>query len=217
VAQDAGAGDKRLIAFVVPHHDDVIEVNELRSLLRKVLPEYMIPSAFVVMEEFPLSPSGKVDRKALAAMEDLDRPELKSEYVAPRNDIERRLASICSELLHLDKVGIFDNFFELGGHSLLATQFASRVRDEYGIEFPLRKLFESPTIAAMAETIVSVESSEQESAEKTKTDTLGDTLTVNKAADRAKLLEMLQKIGELSADETKAMLEQIKRTDSQGQ
>jgi amino acid adenylation domain-containing protein len=225
VTQDAGAGDKRLVAFVVPNPGEALEVNELRSFLRKVLPEYMIPSAFLILEELPLSPSGKVDRKALAAMRDFDRPELKSEYIAPRNDIERRLAAISSELLHLDKVGIYDNFFELGGHSLLATQFVSRVRDEYGIEFPLRKLFESPTISAIAETITSVEynsigyNQEQQTANRMKSEIVDDNVRAdisktNKAADRAKLLEMLHKIGELSPEEAKAMLEQLKQADS---
>ena len=109
----------------------------------------MIPSAFVLLDALPLTPNGKVDRKALPAP-DQDRPELGNIYQAPRTPVEEALASIWSELLKVDKVGIHDNFFELGGHSLLATQAVSRMRDALRKTIPLRNLFEAPTVSALA-------------------------------------------------------------------
>ena len=113
----------------------------------------MIPSQFVLVDALPLTPNGKVDRKALPAP-DQDRPELGNVYQAPRTPMEETLATIWSELLKVDKVGIHDNFFELGGHSLLATQVISRVHSCLSVELPLRVLFESPTIEQMGAAIV---------------------------------------------------------------
>ena len=208
LAQGQDLSDKRLAAFIVPEAGDTaISVTDLRSYLRKSLPEYMLPSGFMVLEKFPLSPSGKVDRKALAAMEILDRPDLKSEYIPPRNEIEQRLIEMCIELLHVERVGVFDNFFELGGHSLLATQFVSRVREEYAIEVPLRKLFENPTVAGIADFIASERQVSEARAQ------AGGTPAAAKSVDKAKLLEMLQKVGGLSDDEVRKMLEQKKRSE----
>jgi acyl carrier protein len=113
----------------------------------------MIPSAFVLLDELPLTPNGKVDRHALPAP-DQDRPELGNVYQAPRTPMEETLATIWSELLKVEKVGIQDNFFDLGGHSLLATQVISRVRSCLSVELPLRTLFESPTIEQMGAAIM---------------------------------------------------------------
>jgi acyl carrier protein len=121
--------------------------DELRAHVRRSLPEYMVPSAFVHMETLPLTPNGKLDRKALPA------PELASaedRYVAPRTPVEEALAGIWAEVLRLERVGANDNFFELGGHSLLVTRVVSRVREQLGVELPLRALFEAPTLAEMA-------------------------------------------------------------------
>ncbi len=154
-------GDKRLVAYVVLA-DPSLATSELRVHLRECLPEYMVPSAFVVMAEgLPLSPSGKVDRKALPAPEGA-RPDMERAYVAPRTPTEETLASLCAELLGLDRVGVFDSFFDLGGHSLLATQFISRLRDTFQVELPLRSLFEHPTIAELATAV--------EQAERTRTE-----------------------------------------------
>ncbi len=109
----------------------------------------MLPSAFVVMESLPLNVSGKVDRRALPEP-DLDHPTLKTPYVAPRTPVEAELARIWSKVLSVEQVGIYDDFFELGGHSLLATHIVSRLRDAYQVELPLRRLFETPTIAGLA-------------------------------------------------------------------
>lgn len=124
-------------------------VPELRSLARMHLPEYMVPSSFVVLDRLPLTPSGKVNRAALPAPDGL-RPELEGGFVAPCDATETRLAEIWAELLALDRIGAHDDFFELGGHSLLATQVVSRVRSAFGVELPLRAVFEARTPAGLA-------------------------------------------------------------------
>jgi amino acid adenylation domain-containing protein len=130
-------------------------VPELRAQLRTQLPEYMVPSAFVLLEALPLSPNGKVDRKALPAP-DQSRPELEEAYAAPRTSVEQALADLWAEVLGIERVGTQDNFFELGGHSLLATQVISRVRKAMQVELPLRALFEAPTVAGLADRIEAI-------------------------------------------------------------
>ncbi|MCT7979017.1 non-ribosomal peptide synthetase [Laspinema olomoucense] len=127
-------------------------VPELREYLSEKLPDYMIPSAFVVLESLPLTPNGKVDRRALPTATAIT-PQLAGNYTPPRTVIEERLVQIWAEVLGIKQVGIYDNFFELGGHSLLATQLASRVRDKFEFELPLRSVFEAPTIAQLAPVI----------------------------------------------------------------
>jgi amino acid adenylation domain-containing protein len=144
-------GNQQLVAYLVPR-ENTPSVNELRRFLQDKLPAYMVPSAFVALDALPLTPSGKVNRRALPAP-DLARPELDTTYAAPRNPTEEMLAGIWSQVLHLERVGIHDNFFDLGGHSLLATQVMSRVRDIFLVELPLRTLFESPTVAGLSEHI----------------------------------------------------------------
>ncbi|HYO11935.1 MAG TPA: condensation domain-containing protein, partial [Thermoanaerobaculia bacterium] len=124
------------------------EAAELRRHLAATLPDYMVPSAFVVLPEMPLSPNGKVDRKVLARI----APEAGGTegYLAPCTPVEELLAGIWGELLGVDQVGVEDNFFLLGGHSLLATQLVSRIRGVFGVEVALRKVFEAPTVAGLA-------------------------------------------------------------------
>ncbi|HEY0602196.1 MAG TPA: amino acid adenylation domain-containing protein, partial [Herpetosiphonaceae bacterium] len=124
-------------------------IPELRQRLEQTLPEYMLPSAFVLLPALPRTPNGKLDREALPAPDRL-RLDQASAFVAPRTPIEHQLATIWAEILDLERVGIGDNFFTLGGHSLLATQVMSRVRDSLQIELPLRALFEAPTISGQA-------------------------------------------------------------------
>jgi len=144
------SGDSaRLVAYVVPNRDATFFANDARSFLKQKLPDYMVPSAFVLLQEFPLTANGKVDRRALPAP-DPSRPELEQTYVAPRDQVEKVLAEMWAELLTLEKVGILDNFFDLGGHSLLATQLVSRIRREFKTPLPLRAIFEQPTIESLA-------------------------------------------------------------------
>jgi len=142
-------GEQRLVGYYVTEDGQPLAANQLKAFLKNQLPEYMVPTAFVHLEAMPLTPNGKVDRKALPAPE-FSRSDLQTEYVAPRNENEEKLAAIVSELLHIEKVGVFDNFFDLGGHSLLATKFMSRIREQFNVELPLRTLFEKPTIAELA-------------------------------------------------------------------
>jgi len=129
---------------------------ELRRVLTKQLPEYMTPSDFIFLDAFPLTPNGKINRAALPAPGQ-SRPELEQPYVAPRNSIEKKLVSIWAEVLRRESVGIKDNFFEIGGHSLLATQVISRIRKHFKIELPLRSMFESPTVATLATSVVELQ------------------------------------------------------------
>ncbi|MCP4663312.1 MAG: amino acid adenylation domain-containing protein, partial [bacterium] len=148
------AGPLRLAAYVVAAPEPSPAVRELRSFLQEKLPDYMVPAAFVFVDALPLLPSGKVDRRALPAPQ--WRHGEMSDLVAPRTQVEELLAGVWAEVLGLDQVGVDDNFFELGGHSLLATQVASRVREAFGVELALRRLFETPTVAGLALSIQEV-------------------------------------------------------------
>jgi amino acid adenylation domain-containing protein len=127
-------------------------IPQLRNFLQQHLPDYMVPSALVRMKALPLTPNGKVDRRALPAPES-DRSHLDGEFVAARDHIEEVLAGIWVQVLGVEQVGIYDNFFDLGGHSLLATQVISHIRTTFEVELPLRRLFESPTVAGLAAAI----------------------------------------------------------------
>jgi amino acid adenylation domain-containing protein/FkbM family methyltransferase len=127
----------------------LISAAEMRDFLATKLPEHMIPSALVFLDALPLTPNGKVDRQGLAVL-GRDHDNLQETFEAPRTPVEELLVQIWSDVLKLNKVGIRDNFFDLGGHSLLAMQVVSRIRDSFRIEFPLRRIFETPTIAGLA-------------------------------------------------------------------
>ena len=144
----------QLRAFATLKPQKSASAGELRSHLKNKLPDYMVPGSFVLLQSFPLTSTGKIDRKALAAM-DSSKPEHEHEFIAPRTALEQVLAGIFSNVLGMDRVGLLDNFFELGGHSLMATQVASRVRESLGIDLPLRRIFEKPTIDALAAAILS--------------------------------------------------------------
>jgi len=147
IAREDSAGDKRIVAYFIPH-EGAPAISELRGYLKRSLPEYMVPSAWVILESFPLTPNGKVDRKALP-VPDFSRTTLEQGYVAPRDSVEGIIAMIWSEVLRRGPIGRHDNFFDLGGHSLKATQIVSRLRKVFQSEIPLRHLFEFPTIAAL--------------------------------------------------------------------
>ena len=154
-AREDRPGDKRLVAYIVPAVQRVPDINELRGFLTGTLPDYMIPSTFVVLDTLPLAPNGKVNRRALPTP-DTTRPNLKEAFVAPRTTVEKKLARIWSEALNREQIGTHDNFFVLGGYSLLATRVISRLRDTFHIEIPLRAIFEKPTVAGLTELIETV-------------------------------------------------------------
>jgi acyl carrier protein len=184
MADEDNGGDSRLVAYIVCDELAAPPIDQLREHLREVLPSYMIPTAFVVLERIPLTPNGKADRRALPAP-DHSRPRLSDPYAAPRNSDEEVLTAIWVKVLGVEQAGIHDNFFELGGHSLLATQVISHIRAEFGIDLPLRRLFESPTVASLAALIAE---------------------TQIEQADSKKLVEILADIDALSEVEVEAML-----------
>jgi non-ribosomal peptide synthetase component F len=148
---DDTRGDKRLVAYIVPQPEITITIDEIRQFLKAKLPDYMVPNAFVILAALPLTANGKIDRRALPPP--VSGSEVSDKYVAPRTPMEEILATIWSEVLKVEKVGINDNFFELGGHSLLATKLVSQIRDRLKIELPLRQLFNSATLAELAQGI----------------------------------------------------------------
>jgi amino acid adenylation domain-containing protein len=171
LVQESGPGDKRLVAYFVPGggrgragaeesppvahsgRQAASVASELRSFLQERLPDYMVPSAYVAIETLPLTPSGKVDRRALPAP---GAGQLAlAAYVAPRTPVEEELADIWSQVLKIDRVGVHDDFFELGGHSLLATQLISRAREVFEVDLSLPELFETPTVAGLAQHVES--------------------------------------------------------------
>ncbi len=158
VARDERGGGRRLVAWTVLEPGGSPTVGELRGALEERLPKSMIPSAFGFLPELPRTPGGKVDRRAVAKLEtDSGRPDLDSEYAAPRNLVEEVLAGIWSDLLGVERVGIHDDFFQLGGHSLLVAKLASRVRQALHVELPMVEVFKQPTIAALAEAAANAE------------------------------------------------------------
>ena len=174
-------GDQRLVAYVVTAAP--VAASELRSYLREQLPDYMVPAWFVQLERLPLTANGKLDRRALPAPEQRGAED---SYVAPRTPVEEMLVGIWQELLRVERVGVTDNFFELGGHSLLLTQLASRTREIFQVELPLRVLFQTPTIVEMTK-VIAVQQAEQEN-----------------AAEMAQVLDDLQ---QLSPEEINLLLE----------
>jgi amino acid adenylation domain-containing protein len=151
VAKENGTGDKTLIAYVVPREQASIN-GELREFLKQKLPEYMVPSSFVVLDSLPLTASGKLNRRALPAPADLNSRQAghRSASSAPQTQVEKLLANIWAALLDVSEIGINDNFFELGGHSLLAVRFFAQVEKRFGKCLPLATLFQAPTIAQLA-------------------------------------------------------------------
>ena len=143
--------DKRLVAYVVPHRTKEFN-GELRRFLEPKLPDYMIPSAFVTLDKLPLTPNGKIDRKALP-QPDTHRPALENTYVAPRTDVENTITQVWRELLRVENVGVHDNFFDLGGHSLLVVQAQAKLQAALAMDLPVVKLFQYPTISALAKFI----------------------------------------------------------------
>jgi amino acid adenylation domain-containing protein len=149
VAKEIPSGDTILVGYIVPHSEQAPTVTSLRRFLNERLPEYMVPAFFTTLAKFPLTATGKVDRRALPDPAK-ERPDLDTPFVEPRTTIERELASIWAEILSLQEVGIHDSFFDVGGHSLAAMRVVSQVIKKFQMELPLQSLLQSPTIAEMA-------------------------------------------------------------------
>jgi amino acid adenylation domain-containing protein len=145
VARKDGQGVLRLVAYVVPVTGAAVVARELRSFLGRSLPDYMVPSAFVLLDELPLTPNGKLDRQALP--EPADRPQGR---IAPRDETELRVARIWEEVLGIGPIGVNERFFDLGGHSLLAVRLMARLRSEFGRDLPISALFQHPTVESLA-------------------------------------------------------------------
>ena len=159
IAREEGDGSKRLVAYVVAGGTRALSAAELRAYLGQRLPEHMVPSAYVVLDRLPLTPNGKLDRHALHA------PTIavsgarclphapNARVVQPRNATEQLVARVMRDCLERDDFGVFESFFDLGGHSLAALRLMARLREETGLDLPLRMLFERRTVAAISEAL----------------------------------------------------------------
>jgi amino acid adenylation domain-containing protein len=186
VAREDGTGSKRLVAYAVLKPGNTASWPQLRDYLGSKLPGYMVPSAFVPIQEFPLTRSGKVDRNRLPAPEGNETRE--TEYAASRTPTEEVLVRIWEETLKQKQIGIHDNFFHIGGHSLLIAKIASRVRDEFGVEMPMMKFFQGPTIAHLAETII------RQAAERNSADDINALLDELESLSTSEVEERLRKL-----------------------
>lgn len=145
VLREDRPGDQRLVGYVLPHSGQPIDTARLREMVAKSLPEYMVPSVIMVVDEFPHTPSGKLDRKSLP-VPSTERPEIGTEYAAPKTDLETGLANIWGKILQIDAIGIQDNFFDLGGNSIRALEAVVQSRNELGIDVSNAEFFDNPTI-----------------------------------------------------------------------
>jgi len=185
IAREDEPGHKQLVGYLVPAPGAAPAVADLRSHLKQRLPEYMVPSAFVVLSKLPLSPNGKVDRRSLPAPEAF-RPESQESFVPPQTPVEKVVADIWADVLLLEQVGIHDNFFELGGHSLLATRVGTRLHDIFFVDVPLRLFFEAPTVAQLSASI--------------------EAIGLSEGKDIAEIAQVFYEVEQLSDDEVQMML-----------
>jgi acyl carrier protein len=185
VAREDAPGDKRLVAYLILTPGAEVTVTGLRGFLQQKLPEYMIPAAFVFVDAFALTTSGKIDRRRLPPPDE-DRSRLTTPFVAPRTPAEEELAAMWRELLGVRQVSVYDNFFELGGHSLMLTQLASRINEAFQVQLSMRVLFNVPSIDAMTTAIVERQMGQ---------------------ADQAELARMLDELNDISPDEIQKLLE----------
>jgi amino acid adenylation domain-containing protein len=152
IVREDQPGDQRLVAYVISQTEQATTTNELRRFLKEKLPNYMLPSAFVMLDALPLTPNGKVDRQALPIPDRLSQ-ETEETFVAPRDEVEGQLIEIWKEVLGIESVGLQDNFFEIGGHSLLAVKLFWQIEKTFGTNLPLATLFQSGTVEALANII----------------------------------------------------------------
>ncbi|MFN2304255.1 MAG: phosphopantetheine-binding protein, partial [Anaerolineales bacterium] len=158
IAAEDQYGSNKLVAYLVPSQFPPPSTSALRSALTETLPHYMIPSTYIPLDRFPTTTTGKIDRNALPAP-GKDRPHLGTPYLPPHTALEKEIEGIWKEVLNLDQIGMEDNFIDLGGHSLLAIQIIARVYETFGVDIPVRILFEAATISSMAAKIKSYQSS----------------------------------------------------------
>jgi aspartate racemase len=194
IVRDTDNGGRQLVAYVVTKVEARFDGAALRKFLEEKLPTYMVPSGFVAVEQMPLTPNGKVDRRALAAL-DIKQTAATKTFVAPRNSTETKLAEIWREVLARELIGIHDNFFHLGGHSLLAIQIVSRISKVFQTELPVRDIFETPTIAGLAEKI-----QRQPSAP------IASRNGIGRRTSRAQAAQLLQQMDKLSDAEVETLL-----------
>ncbi|HEX7314774.1 MAG TPA: amino acid adenylation domain-containing protein [Pyrinomonadaceae bacterium] len=185
-ACEEAPGHKRLVAYVVPDRRQTIETEELRAHLAERLPRYMVPSAFITLDSFPLTPNGKIDRKALPAPE-LAQAISEKSYAAPRTPVEEVLAAIWAEVLGLERVGVHNDFFELGGHSLIAIQVIARIRETLRVDLSVKSIFGARTVAELAGIVVAAEA---------------------RPGRTEKIAGALLKLGRMSPEEKSALLEE---------
>ncbi len=161
VAEDDLSGNKRLVAYVVPHQNQTLNPVGMRNFLKQQLPNYMIPSAFVAIDFLPLTPNGKIDRNRLISPQNLTSNSTDKSCIAPRTPTESTLAQIWSKILNTEPVGIRDNFFDLGGDSLLAIRLINEINQQFERELSLSALFLNPTIEGLADSLDSGTNSEE--------------------------------------------------------
>ena len=159
LAREDAPGDTRLVAYVVAGQEPVPTSSDLRRFLTPILPASMLPSAYVCLDALPLMPNGKIERRALLAL-DQARPTLAEASVSPRTPLEEVVAGIWISVLRVEHVGMYDNFFDVGGHSLLAMQVIARLRDALHVEVPVRALFDTPTVAGLTQHIEALRQAE---------------------------------------------------------
>jgi acyl-coenzyme A synthetase/AMP-(fatty) acid ligase/aryl carrier-like protein len=160
VAQEDVAGDKRLLAYVVPVAAASVAGNDLRDHARTTLPDYMMPAAFILLDALPLSPNGKLDRRALPTADSF-AAEPTAAHVMPQSEAEKMIATVWREALHIEHVSVRDNFFDLGGHSLIMLQIQSKLRALFGRDISIVEMFEHPTIQSLAQHLSAAPSTAQ--------------------------------------------------------
>lgn len=179
-------GNKQLVGYAVPHADQTLTAAHLYAFLQEQLPPYMVPPVYMLLEAFPVTANGKVNRRHLPHP-DQSRDLLTGEFVAPRSDVEELLAVLWRDVLAVEVVGIYDDFFALGGHSLLATQLISRVRNTFKINLPIQTIFTTPTIAEFAGVLTTYET---------------------QPGQIAKIAKALKKLANMTDEEVKVLLKQ---------
>ncbi|MBD2515131.1 amino acid adenylation domain-containing protein [Nostoc sp. FACHB-973] len=187
IVQEDEPGNLLIVAYVVTKIEPVPSISELRNFLKEKLPDHMLPSAFVMLENLPLAPSGKVDRKALPKPDNL-RPVLETAYVLPRNEMEHTIADIWQKILKVEKIGIQDNFFDLGGHSLNVLQVYSKLREIFKPDLAITDLFKYPTITSISRYL----SQEEDDSFENQSNELNEQLEAGKSRLKQRFLQKRQ-------------------------